>query len=178
MEVWGIVFGIIIQIAFYYGFLYLICWRYILRPILHSMGWKGKAPKPTHHLQGNGNFNFQIVGESFYQKNLALIAGAKQENGVEVRKKAVLFLDPFNRHDKNAVRVEIDNLIVGHLSKDNANKYRAWLKANNLKKATCQADALINGGWIRPDGEGFYGVCLDFSMSQMPYILREAQQGN
>ena len=83
-----------------------------------------------------------------------------------------LFLDPFNRHDTNSVRVEIDNLIIGHLSKDNAIKYRAWLKANNLKKTTCQADALINGGWIRPDSEGFYGVCLDFSMAKMPYLLR------
>lgn len=171
MEILSVLLGIIIQIAFFYGFFYLICWRYILRPILHSMGWKGKAPKPTHHLQGNGNFSFQIVGESFYQKNLAIIAGSKQENGVEIRKKAVLFLDPFNRHDTNSVRVEIDNLIVGHLSKDNAIKYRAWLKANNLKKATCQADALINGGWIRPDSEGFYGVCLDFSMAKMPYII-------
>ena len=171
-DIFSAIVFISINIAFYYGFLYLICWRYFLRPILHSLGWKGKAPKPTHHLQGDDNYNFQIVGESFYQKNLAIIAGAKQENGVEIRKKAVLVLDPFNRHDPNSVRVEIDNLIVGHLSKDNAIKYRSWLKANNLKKATCQANALINGGWIKKDGEGFYGVCLDFSMKKMPYILR------
>lgn len=171
-EVIASIVFISVNIAFYYGFIYLVCWRYILRPILHSMGWKGKAPKPTHHLEGNGDFSFHIVGESFYQKNLAIIAGEKQENGVEIRKKAVLFLDPFNRHDPNSVRVEIDNLIIGHLSKDNAIKYRGWLKANNLKKATCQADALISGGWIRSDSEGFYGVSLDFSMNKMPYILR------
>lgn len=69
---------IAVNIAFYYIFLYLVCWRYILRPVLHSMGWKGKAPKPTHHLQGNGKFSFPIVGESFYQKNIALIAGEKK----------------------------------------------------------------------------------------------------
>lgn len=96
----------------------------------------------------------------------------KKEQGVKVATKAVLFLDPFNRHDKNAVRIEIDNLTVGHLSKDNAIKYRNWLSQNNLKKATCQADAMITGGWIRSDSEGYFSVSLDFSMKEAPYILR------
>jgi hypothetical protein len=167
------VFSLIaINVAFYYGFVYLICWRYFLRPMLHSIGWKGKPPKPTHHLEGNGSFDFPIVGEASYQKNLALIAGQKQPNGVEIKTKAIVFLDPFNRHDKNAVRVEINGLIVGHLSKDNALQNRAWLKINKLGSITCLVDAVITGGWLRSDSEGYFGVSLDFTMNKFPYILR------
>jgi hypothetical protein len=171
-DVLGGILFLAVNIAFYYGFFYLICYRYFLRPILHSMGWKGKAPKPTHHLQGSENFGFPIVGESFYQKNIAKIAGAKKPNGVEVKTKAVVFLDPFNRHDNQSVRIEMEGFIVGHLSKENAQKYRAWLKQNNLSKATCQADAIITGGWLRDDSEGYYSVSLDFVMSKLPYLIR------
>lgn len=171
--VFGFVF-LAIQIAFFYGFFYLICYRYFLRPILHSMGWKGKAPKPTLHLEGNGNFDFPIVGEASYQKNIAKIAGPKQPNGVEIETKAIVFLDPFNRHDKEAVRIEIDGLIVGYLSRQDALQYRAWLKQNKLGKATCQVDAVITGGWLRADSEGYFGIRLDFTMSKFPYMLRSA----
>ena len=73
-DVLGIAAFIFFQLAFAYVFFYLVCYRYIFRPLLHSMGWKGKAPEPTHALQGTGKYSFQIVGESFYQPAIAAIA--------------------------------------------------------------------------------------------------------
>lgn len=168
------VFLMLFSLAIAYLFFYHVCYRYIFRPLLHSLGWKGKAPTATHHLQGTGKYSFPIVGESFYQRAIDAVAGPKTPDGVDVLATATLVLDDFNRHDNKAVRVEIEGQVVGHLSKDNAVKYRAWLKSHGIKNATCTADARITGGWQRGSGEGDYGVSLNFVMSKAPIQVAQS----
>lgn len=169
------IFSMLLTLVFSYFFFYRVCYRYILRPLLHSMGLKGKAMPATHHLQGTGKYSFPIVGESFYQRALDGIAGPKNPAGVDMTTIASVVLDDFNRHDNKAVRVEIDGQVIGHFSKENARKYRDWLKSHGINNATCAANARITGGWQRGSGEGDYGVSLDFVMSKEPLVLQPEQ---
>lgn len=109
---------------------------------------------------GPGLFALDIVGESSYQSVLSAIAGGKTEEGVRKICEATLVLDNGNRHDNKAVRVEIRGRTVGHLSRQDARRYRA----GNPKKSE-RVPALIIGGWDRGRyDEGMFGVKLDCSL--------------
>ena len=105
-------------------------------------------------------FDFEIVGESFYQDNLSKIVGGKTFDGHDEQVEAVLYPERNNPYDKNAVAVKIQNRQVGHLSKADASIYRKHFKTK--KK---YVEAIIVGGWDRKNGdEGHFGVKLDFSL--------------
>lgn len=99
------------------------------------------------------NYSYDIVGEQSYQNNIAKIAGKKEENAKRFECFAKVTSEPTNRYDKNAVKVEINGLLVGYLSKDEAIK----LKGKSINK---MVPALINGGWDNDESEGSYGVKL------------------
>ncbi|MHC3125496.1 hypothetical protein [Acinetobacter sp. GN11] len=99
------------------------------------------------------SYLFDIVGEQSYQANLRKIAGPKQERSKYVEVTARVVSEPFNAYDKNAVKIEINGLTVGYLSRDDAK-----LLAGKVINKT--VPALINGGWLDDDSEGSYGVKL------------------
>jgi hypothetical protein len=103
------------------------------------------------------------VGESYYQDNLERICGPRTAEGVERRAKAVLVFEDDNPYDHSAVRVEIDGLKVGHLSKEMAPRFRLHMRMTFPKgiKGRMICDAEIRGGWSRPGSQGKYGVWLD-----------------
>lgn len=96
---------------------------------------------------------FDIVGEQSYQANLRKIAGPKQERSKYVEVMARVVSEPFNAYDKNAVKIEINGLTVGYLSRDDAK-----LLAGKVINQT--VPALINGGWLDDNSERSYGVKL------------------
>ena len=77
--------------------------------------------------QGRGWYNVDVVGESNYVDNIRKIARGKTESFSN----ATLVLEPSNRYDKNAVRVDISGLTVGYISKDEAPSYHPLLKFLN-----------------------------------------------
>ncbi|AQZ81181.1 hypothetical protein BUM88_05945 [Acinetobacter calcoaceticus] len=99
------------------------------------------------------DYFFDIVGEQSYQANLRKIAGPKQERSKYVEVMARVVSEPFNAYDKNAVKIEINGLTVGYLSRDDA-KVLAGKVINQT------VPALINGGWLDDNSEGSYGVKL------------------
>lgn len=103
--------------------------------------------------KGNFGYNFDIVGEQSYQRNLKKIAGPKQEESKFHECTAQVTSESSNPYDKNAVKVEINGLLVGYLSKGNASQ----LAGKRIKKSI---PAVINGGWKDADTEGNYGVKL------------------
>lgn len=115
------------------------------------------------HLEGDGEYEFDIVGESHYQTALAALAGPKNPEGVRYECVAELIPDPENPYDANAIRVEIDGRLVGHLARAQAAVVaRIIAQSDGVRGFT--ADALIVGGWIRGSrSEGSYGVKLDIS---------------
>lgn len=121
--------------------------------------------KPRADLQGDGSYEFDIVGESFYQDNLLSIAGKKKSKSANIVKPCVLQLDQNNKHDKNAVSVWIDGLQVGHLSKTNAKKFRDEVSEKAPGVTEFNASALIVGGWVRQGSEGDFGVKIDLPIT-------------
>lgn len=123
--------------------------------------------RPTASIRGNDLFDFEIVGEASYQRAISNIAGPKTEDGAWIETIATLRCENTNAHDPKAVRVEIDRMVVGYLSRKDARAYRAALKAAGRGEADQTARAAINGGWKRRDlddegiDEGLFGVKLD-----------------
>lgn len=99
------------------------------------------------------SYAYDIVGEQAYQKNLKKIAGPKEEESKFVECYAKVSSEPFNQYDKNAVKVEINGLTVGYLSKSEAAK----LAGRVINKTV---PAVINGGWKDDESTGSYGVKL------------------
>jgi hypothetical protein len=114
------------------------------------------------NIRGDGSFDFEVVGESHYQANLERIAGPRKKDGKQLLTTATLLLDDDNPHDKNAVKVYIDSLPVGHLPRDVARTWRARLRKSGGPVGNYTCAAMIVGGWKKGrDDEGSYGVRLD-----------------
>lgn len=112
--------------------------------------------KPEEDTNPYSGYDFDIVGESFYQDNLEKICGAKIPDGHEHRCKATFRPEPENKFDKNAIAVLIDDLQVGYIPK---NATASFAKA--LKQEALVVDALIIGGWKRSNrDQGHFGVKL------------------
>nr|WP_257222100.1 hypothetical protein [Acinetobacter sp. YH12245] len=117
-----------------------------------------KAKKAASETSINPNpnnisYTYDIVGEQAYQNNLKKIAGPKEEESKFFECYANVSSDPFNQYDKNAIKVEINGLTVGYISKVEAAK----LAGRVINKTV---PAVIDGGWLDDDGEGSYGVKL------------------
>lgn len=114
-------------------------------------------------IEYDSSYFFDIVGESHYQNALNRICGGKTEESQEFETIARIILDDENRYDPKAVRVEIDEMCVGHFSRDDARSYRRILSQIGFRdrRITVECSALIVGGWKRGDSEGHFGVKLD-----------------
>ena len=113
-------------------------------------------------IAGPGTFAVEVVGVSRRQETLAAIVDEHGRSGRTVTLAAQLVLENSNPHDANAVRVEIDNALIGYLSRENAARYRADLTAANTPDATIECKARIVGGFETSSGErASFGVRLD-----------------
>jgi hypothetical protein len=115
-------------------------------------------------LEGFGDCDVDVVGESHYQNNIDRIVGERQQKGVKLKKKAIVWLEDDNEYDENAVCVDIDKKTVGYLNRDDARTFRKYLKANGIGGDEWKVNAMICGGGNR-DGEWLsYGVKLDLPL--------------
>ena len=127
-------------------------------------GWLRKKKTKTYqakYIACDKTFSYEIVGESFYQKDLARIAGPKEPQSKSHYCKALLICEANNPRDPNAVAVMIDDSIVGYLSREDAIDYRGFLEEGFSEHPLVVVDALICGGWLDEKSEGHYGVKLD-----------------
>ncbi len=122
-----------------------------------------EVQKNLRYVAWNKTYKCDVVGESYYQKALSLIAGPKEKDSKLLDCTAVLIRDPWNKHDPNAVVVTIDGQQVGHLSKTRAaGLVREMEKQGLSSKIMFVVQARIQGGWKNSYSEGSYGVILDF----------------
>lgn len=103
-------------------------------------------------------FQTAIVGESYYKKNFRKLFGDPNADGVDVKTTAALILDDNNPHDPKAVRIEIDDRVVGHLSRDDARRFR------ELHSDSITCPARVRGGWVKNGKWNDYGVTLDVAL--------------
>lgn len=131
----------------------------IIAIVIGAIIWfifKGKKAANETNINptlSNTSYIYNIVGEQSYQNNLKKIAGPKEEKSKFFECYAKVSSEPFNQYDKNAVKVEINGLIVGYLSKGEAVK----LAGKVINKTV---PAVIDGGWDDSDSVGSYGVKL------------------
>lgn len=78
------------------------------------------AEGPAGDLDGPAEYEVEVVGESHYQPALEHLCGGRSRDSAEKYCKAVLVLEDSNRHDPQAVRVDIDGRTVGYLPRHTA----------------------------------------------------------
>jgi hypothetical protein len=123
-------------------------------------------------VKGDGAFEFTIVGESHYQRELELIAGGRCKDGARYLVAALLVPEPSNFFDRYAVAVQIDKQTVGYLSFDAGPALLEALAAGEFDCAACAA--AIVGGWDRGEGDtDAFGVRLD---AVTPFVLMKGTQ--
>lgn len=119
---------------------------------------------PAHHWEPHKDYSydFEVVGESNYQRALASLAGDHGDQSPNLETTATLYPERNNPHDKAAVKVTIHGKTVGYLSRDDAPRFRRRLSSRKIgiKPTTC--NAMIIGGFAKQDGsKASYGVVLD-----------------
>lgn len=112
-----------------------------------------ESNKKTINFNNAQVYTYEIVGEQSYQNNLHRIAGKKEEDSKFVEVMATAISEPSNPFDKNAVKIEINGLLVGYINKNDAR----LVAGKKIKKAI---PAVVVGGWLDDDSEGSYGVKL------------------
>lgn len=103
-----------------------------------------------------------VVGESHYQAALLRVAGGKTETGARrPRAIAELVREPRNRHDSNAVAVQIGGDTVGYIAREEAPRVGHVVEHMWSYGSLATVAASITGGWNRGYGnEGSFGVVL------------------
>jgi hypothetical protein len=100
-------------------------------------------------------FNVRVVGTSYRQSELTMIASRFSPTDKERRLVAVLRPEANNPYDPNAVSIDIDGTSVGYLPKE-----FAQVVAPLLANKTFWCDALLTGGHEIPHGRAYYGLML------------------
>jgi HIRAN domain len=85
-------------------------------------------------LLGDGMYSRQldlvdVVGESFYQEAISSVSGRTGTEALSFDCVAALVPEPTNPHDPNAIAVQIEGHLVGHLSRENAILYHPVVDA-------------------------------------------------
>ncbi len=119
-------------------------------------------------VSGDGNFVFEVVGESHYQAELERIVGGRTEDSTYHKCIAILTPEPDNPFDPQAVCVNVNGCKVAYLSRDWAPKFNVALASNGYAQAACSA--VIVGGWDRGGNDrGHFGIKLDIAL---PFKLK------
>ena len=97
-------------------------------------------------VDGDKEFDQEVVGESFYQKHLTTICGGVSKEKSRVSAIATVHYEDDNEHDKKAIRIDINGETVGYLSKPDALLYRKKVEKLGLKGIILSCNAAIIGG--------------------------------
>lgn len=133
-----------------------LVYYFVIKPIIE--GYKEGAENVQYEWPELGMFEFEVVGESNYQTAIEKLTSV---NGGEALK-ALLIPEDNNRYDKKAIRVDINGMTVGYLSRQDATSFRRRLSQKNLSgQVTSCAARIYGGGKTRDGGEKSYGIWLD-----------------
>ncbi len=85
-----------------------------------------------------------VVGVKYHQSSLMKIIGGPRDGSVYFHTYALIYAEPENPHDPNAVAIDIDGLRVGYIRREDAEAFGAELRALKVSPVQCRAE--INGG--------------------------------
>jgi hypothetical protein len=118
-----------------------------------------RPPVRPFDLGTGAGFTVGIVGESYRQTALRALAGGRRRRGEEVVCDVIVYAEPTNSHDPNAVRVDdASGRQLGYLSREDAAAYHQLFVtlAAAGRVGRCRAQ-LIGGTAAKPS----IGVILD-----------------
>ena len=128
-----------------------------------------------HNHSGPDDYDTDVVGVSHYHralKQICQICGMSCGR-VEIHVPSKLICDDDNPYDAKAVRIDIHNKTVGHLSRSRARQFRLALKSAGYRGSIVACPAIIVGGGACRDGyEGHFGVRIDLSDAYVGYSGR------
>ena len=108
----------------------------------------------------SGDMQVDVAGESYYVVNFERLF-PRTEHGIDATAQAELVADPSNVYDRNAVRVMIGGLQVGHLNREAAAAFAPTAQRLASQGAVITCTATVRGGWDQGQGQqGNYGVVL------------------
>lgn len=120
-------------------------------------------------IVGDDSYRLEVAGERNYLANFERIFGKRDADGVDEEIDALLVLEPTNPYDSNAVRVEVDGLTLGYLSRHSAPAFRSMLRSRFGNADRAIASGIVRGGWYRgSDDQGDFGVTLDVPLDALP----------
>lgn len=110
-----------------------------------SRGRSITPPSATFTWPPHGEFDYEVVGESFYQKQIgALLKDTPPGEGIKTT--AVLWPESDNPHDPMAVSIWIEGGKVGHMSRADARSFRRRLTSKKLGRNATQCEAFVEKG--------------------------------
>ncbi|HYI15050.1 MAG TPA: hypothetical protein VEX37_06645 [Thermomicrobiales bacterium] len=103
------------------------------------------------------------VGEASYQEELQEVVdqhGGSNADGVKIEVHVALIPEPSNRHDRNAVSIQMEGRKVAYLSREDAIDYQEVIRhlARRKRFGACRA-FIFGGSRDKPS----YGVFLDLA---------------
>ena len=119
-------------------------------------------------------YSLEIVGESKTQSNIKEVILYKimvEKYDLEYKDEnltARLILEDENKFDPgNAVRVDIDNKLVGYLSREDAKKYRSELKKLGITNESCTCKATAFGKREDIGKNMYFGIWLSIDLNNL-----------
>ena len=86
-----------------------------------------------------------VVGTSHYQPALIELSGRRGDDEIRVEATATLVPEPDNPHDPNAIAVQIQDRLVGYLSRDENPRWQEVVKQLAEHDHVAAAEAMIAG---------------------------------
>lgn len=124
----------------------------------------GPPPQGNYGIIDRSEGSTEVVGESHYTRALAHLFHAHCDDEHTAYTWAMLVRDPNNKHDENAVRVEIDGKLVGFLCQEDASDVADDLD-EIARPVLCRARISTHDGTL-------FGVWLDFEAVDLEDIPR------
>jgi hypothetical protein len=121
-------------------------------------------PSIGFHWPSSGRFDYEVVGESFHQEAIHTVVNLNQQNGgLYTRAVATLTPENDNEFDDKSVAIRINNLLVGHMSSEDARSFRRRLSLEGLagQITICDAQIVAHERSKLAQGGTFYSVWLD-----------------
>jgi ssDNA-binding Zn-finger/Zn-ribbon topoisomerase 1 len=111
-------------------------------------GSRGRRPQGWYDLPRSGWFEIDVVED--YRASLAFLfpsTGKGEEPAIYDDVAVTLRRDPRNRHDRNAVEVRRRDRVIGHIPRDKAPAWSAYLAKLEAAGYRARAAARVRAGW-------------------------------
>jgi hypothetical protein len=130
--------------------------------VLHHLFGRSVHLRHHRHLAGTGAYTTALRIEPEYQDALEALVGGRSSEGAQHECTAFLVPEPEDLDLPGSVAVHIAGYRVGTLSGPEGERYRRFL-ASTGRGGVALCDALVTGGWLREEGEGYFAVHLDLA---------------